>query len=327
MTESDAGKDVVNAFVKNTALGNNEEDAKWKSVPCNFIAKVWKSGMVDLYVYLQTTNTYYIPHMKYAGNCQSSDDFTVKVNGRDLKTNIRDNYTTIKLTILDTVFDIDSVFENTIKGNSLPLKVFKLNDDLTDAEEEKAKMYHSYVQPSVAMAEEIRPVQYDRYQMMYYCFGSDAQAIKITFFDSKQNYDLPYKSVVYHGNGGYSIFDGRDTVTQRIIQGDGEKELYSDGMCFDNGDAIFVGWSVSRKGEIGDVIDFNTIDYDDITGKSLHLYAVWNRYRFGNMDTQLTIDTEEGETYTISEMEVDPNAQPGNGNQKLGNHIIMDWDN
>lgn len=41
------------------------------------------------------------------------------------------------------------MLENTIKGNSLPLKIYK---DSTYADEEgpAAKMYHSFIEPSIA---------------------------------------------------------------------------------------------------------------------------------------------------------------------------------
>lgn len=79
--------------------------------------------MVDLYIYLKTTYTYYIPHIAHAGNCVAGN-IDMKINGKNVKTNIQDNYTTINLMVLSSFFAIDYIMENQIKPNSLPLKIF-----------------------------------------------------------------------------------------------------------------------------------------------------------------------------------------------------------
>ena len=45
---------------------NSVNNSKWMPIECSYIAKCWKSGMTDLYIYLPTTNTYYIPHIEGA---------------------------------------------------------------------------------------------------------------------------------------------------------------------------------------------------------------------------------------------------------------------
>lgn len=122
-TDADVSSDVVNACVKSNVLGNNRTTAAWKRVPVGFIAKMWNSGMVDLYIYLKTTYTYYIPHLAHAGNCVAGDT-EIKVNGKTVKTNVKDNYTSIRLTVLSSFFAMECLMENQIKANSLPLKIF-----------------------------------------------------------------------------------------------------------------------------------------------------------------------------------------------------------
>ena len=54
---------------------------------------------------------------------------------------------------------------------------------------------------------------FDYYVADYWCFGSDAQAIKLVIDSSSKNFLKKYKTVVYHGVGGKTReFGQRDTV-------------------------------------------------------------------------------------------------------------------
>ena len=102
--------------------------------------------MTELYIYIPTTNTHYIPHIFGASQCYGSNE-QVQVNGRFLTSNIKDNFTSIRINIVSSYFTVDTLMENTIKPNSLPLRIFKD----ADAEDEAAgSMFHSFVCPSVA---------------------------------------------------------------------------------------------------------------------------------------------------------------------------------
>ena len=48
-------------------------------IDVQYIAKVWKSGLIDFYIYLPTTYTYYVPHVDGVGNCSDGDNL-VQVN-------------------------------------------------------------------------------------------------------------------------------------------------------------------------------------------------------------------------------------------------------
>lgn len=56
----------ITAKVKNSVIGNS----KWTPVDVNYIAKCWQSGIVELYIYVPTTRTYYIPHVKGVSSCK-----------------------------------------------------------------------------------------------------------------------------------------------------------------------------------------------------------------------------------------------------------------
>ena len=45
---------------------NSISNYRWNQLTCTYIAKCWKSGFTELYMYLPTTTTYYIPHIEGA---------------------------------------------------------------------------------------------------------------------------------------------------------------------------------------------------------------------------------------------------------------------
>ena len=119
-------------------------------IDCSYIVKCYKSGIVDMYIYLPTTYTYYIPHIPGSTNCIDSDN-QQSVNGRKLTTNIHENYTTIRLGILSSYLYINDLYDNVIKGTSLPLKVKKESDSSLLIDESDSSLYfHSFMEPSVA---------------------------------------------------------------------------------------------------------------------------------------------------------------------------------
>lgn len=84
--------------------------------------------------------------------------------------------------------------------------------------------------------------------------------MKLTYFDSQKNYLKNYKRIVYHGSTGRSIFDGGETVTQRVFE-DSVVNLY-DGGCFSNGDSIFIGWSESKKANVDSIVTYKELSYE-----------------------------------------------------------------
>ena len=121
------------------------------------------------------------------------------VNGRNLQSNVIDNVTSVRVNIVSSYFTVDTLVENTVKVNSLPLRIFK---DDADEDDSTATMFHSFVCPSVAKDFTLDDAYLGYYAFNYYCFGSDAQAIKLSFFNKSPNYGRKYKTVIYHANGG-----------------------------------------------------------------------------------------------------------------------------
>lgn len=66
------------------------------------------------------------------------------------------------------------MYENTIKGNSLPLKIYK-DGTYTTASDEQHNIYHSLALPSIASYKSsFVPASNGYYTLDYYCFGTDA---------------------------------------------------------------------------------------------------------------------------------------------------------
>ena len=205
-----------------------------------------------------------------------------------LKPTVVDNYTTIELDILSTYFYLDHVSENIIKGNSLPLNIYRDNE-YEESEYPASKMWHSFVEPSVADSYTLTADEFDAYKFKYYCFGSDAQAIHIMAYDSKQNFNKKYKTITYHGNGGnLSGYVDMKDVTYRILEGDPDKSIKWD--IFEMQGGIFLGWSTDKTAINADLENYpqeTTFNYDSINSSALHLYAIWITYQFGADDTMI----------------------------------------
>ena len=136
------------------------------------------------------------------------------------------NETSVRINIESTFFTIGSIFENTIKGNSLPLQIYR---DTEYADECAGDMFHSFICPSIAANVDFSDIasgddgssSIGYYTFNYYCFGSDAQAIKLSFFNPNPRYDKKYKTIVYNVNAGnIPGMPGMKQLKQHIYEGE-----------------------------------------------------------------------------------------------------------
>ena len=307
----------VRAYATNSAVAG-----KWKSINCSYIAKCWKSGLVELYIYLPTTHTYYIPHIPGASQCIGDSD-VVKANNKSLSISVQDNATIIRINVASNCFTIGTMLENTIKPNSLPLQIYKTAENVLGA----GSLFHTFVCPSIAQEFDSEYNAFGYYELKYYCFGSDAQAIKVSFIDPQPMYGKKHKSITYHANGGYmAMFPDMTTITQNVYADGDAIPMYWD--VFQKNGSFFAGWSQSPIAVDVDpkYYDGKKVSYDSMDYITLNLYACWITYEFSENDTQITITNTVPKDYTIAEITIDPNASIHN-NQNLGNKLIVDYDN
>ena len=129
-----------------------------------------------------------------------------------------------------------------MKVNSLPLRIYK---DETYEDEGSRSMFHSFVCPSIVRDFSRNDTFLGYHAFNYYCFGSDAQAMKLAFFNSSPDYDRKYKTIIYNGNGGtLAEFDGMKSIKQRIYENDSSQRMYWD--IFKKEGSFFIGWSQSK---------------------------------------------------------------------------------
>lgn len=159
---------AIDAYATNDTM----TEGTWKHIDCSYIVKQWKSGMMEFFIYLPTTYTYYIPHVAGTPNC-ASDGNLVQADAKYVEPTVSSSFTKVKLDILSTYFNIDAVHENVIKGNSLPLKIYK-DQTYADQEGDAASMFHSFIEPSIASEIDTSSTKFDAYSAYYYVFGSDA---------------------------------------------------------------------------------------------------------------------------------------------------------
>lgn len=153
-------------------------------IPLSYILKRWKSGMCELYVYLTTTNTYYLPFNEGVPNCKVDQDEkvvryslygidTVNTEDRAQTSKIGDHYTNIQLNIMSSYCFMDCIQDIQINGNSLPLNIYKDRDGLVD--QASQNLYQSFIEPSVVDSCDISKTDENGcYNFRFRCFGSDA---------------------------------------------------------------------------------------------------------------------------------------------------------
>jgi len=175
-----------------------------------YIMKRWSSGVTELYVNVPTTSSYYIANCFGASNCKHDQaDAYFRKNleqfGSDIASQdstLSTHWTSLSVGVASASYHIDNLLDVQINGMSLPLAVYKdqsANGDTGAA----GKMYRSYIEPSLTRKYDISKTDDDgNYIFEFACFGTDAQAIKLMFYDEKSRTAADCVKVVFDANGG-----------------------------------------------------------------------------------------------------------------------------
>lgn len=124
-----------------------------------------------------------------------------------------------------------------------------------------ALMYRSFIEPSVVKTFNIRNTDGDgNYLFNFACFGTDEQAIRLSFYDSRSRLNLPWIRVVFDPNGG----DQQAVKQKFLISEDGSIEQKSlKPVKFTNTSSgyqkIFAGWTLTPQ---PDNYSWTTQEYD-----------------------------------------------------------------
>ena len=104
------------------------------SADFSYITKRWNSGVTEIYVYIPTTNTYYIAHAGSESGCgvplsvayrrqNIAADFGLSASVID--SDIPSHTSRFQIKVSDAVYGMDGLMEVQANGNSLPLKIYR----------------------------------------------------------------------------------------------------------------------------------------------------------------------------------------------------------
>lgn len=165
--------------------------------------------------------------------------------------NVAKHATEIQLGITSSEYHIDNLLAVEINGQSLPLKIYR--DAPTNASDDPKNMFRSYIEPSVAKSWDISKTDENgNYLFKFACFGTDAQAIHLMFYDKNARSGAETFVVTFDPNGG----DGIPTKQKFMLAKDDEgypvieqKQLKKNKFTNTSSgyDKMFAGWSLYPK--------------------------------------------------------------------------------
>ena len=275
--------------------------SSWNNMRFSYIMKQWKSGIVELMVYIPTTHTYYIGNLSGCPQYSPGDNYRPNIsamldNTKTYDWSVSQTATDFSVSLDGTIYRMESVLGAEACGNSLPLGVYK---DVTSTNLVSASMYNSMILPTIACdipEPELSGVNTFGFQ----CFGTDAQAVQITYYDPSLLYDGPTFTVRYHPSGasGHMQNQQMETDVDRV----GVRRLRKCGYYWPGSNPkLFLGWAFYPQSESRPDIDlqdgqtFDWREYGDQIQKSieagkLDLYAVWTSSNVGADPTELILE-------------------------------------
>lgn len=310
----------------------------------SYIMKRWTSGVTELYVNVPTTSSYYLANCYGASNCRhdQSDSYSrknleqfgaaVAVQDSTLST----HWTSLSVCVASASYHVDNLLDVQVNGMSLPLAIYKDQASTGDTGD-AGSMYRSFVEPSVVRKWDVSKTDEDgNYVFEFACFGTDAQAVKIMFYDEKSRTASDCVKVVFDANGGEGRMPNQKFVIARDTDGKTILEQKNLRKClFTNTSSgrskIFNGWSVLpladnsnaayedkaqfpryQSGEtfadlMSELGDPNRTD-GLVRNEEIRLYAVWLDYQFSDDDTTLLMQSDKTEFY-IDSVGVDPTTR------------------
>ena len=311
-----------------------------------YIMKRWMSGVTELYINIPTTNTYYLANAYGAADCvRDPHDSYIRPNLTEFPEYLRaqpsdlsSQWTSISVGVASAEYRIDNMLDLQINGNSLPLKIYK--EDSVGA---ASQMYRSMIQPSVAKRYDLTKTDEDgNYIFEFAAYGTDAQAVKLMFFDKNARSGSETVIVNFDANGGEGEMSKQKFIISKDSEGYPVLEQKNLKKCrFKNTSAgyekIFAGWSIYPKLE-NEEADYensqvfpNAMQWRQLSAElqwadpeellknkdQITLYAVWMTYQFSETDTTLVFQSD------MSELGID--SVGINEATKLKDKVIVNW--
>ena len=174
-----------------TAEYSNFLTSGWTEIDgVSYIDKTWVSPLREVFIYVPTTNTYYLNHVVGSPDCSYAGEYIKRKNLPDeiSATTINPNKycTKFRLRLDNEYFNFNRILNIYANGNSLPLKIYR--DDIY-VDNKKDTGYHSVVLPTVSLNNLAIDVPYandsisglynftlsdDQVILEFACFGTDS---------------------------------------------------------------------------------------------------------------------------------------------------------
>lgn len=313
-----------------------------------FITKRWISGLTEIFINVPTTRTYYLNNLYGASNCRiSPDNILARKNLEEFGVDkmeqsgvLSDHYTLVQVGLTSAEYSIDRLVDVQINGMSLPLKIYK---DYSSRDSSLAEqLYGSFIEPSILKRYDLSKTDDDgNWVFQFACFGTDAQAIHLMFYDEKARTNTAIVKVVFDSNGGEGAMatqkfiltvddSGYPVLEQKILK---RNKFTNTSAGYEK---IFVGWSITPLADneeptYEDKVTFPNsttwatlsaeigYDADDLLEHKdqITLYAVWMTYKFSENDTTFVFNSNKTEL-AINSVGIDESTT-------LKDTVIIDW--
>lgn len=264
--------EYANILTENETTG---EEVYAEISDISYICKKWMSGLIELYINIPTTYTYYFPHINGNKDCRYNQDLIDRKNFENMKLfgDISKVKTKFRITIFKKYFgNVQNIISMNLNAQSLPLKIYK---DTIYGNPDK-NYFHSAILPSIITSHSIYGSDII---INCECFGSDSQALYI-LADSKKDLTLKFNPV--------GVLETEQIKDQVYKFGDAINlcEWVKHGY-------IFKGWAKSPDATEAYYSDGGIIhDFYDIHFGILNLYPVFEKYEFSEKDTIIKLKYE-----------------------------------
>ena len=315
----------------------------------SYITKRWMSGLTEIFINVPTTRTYYLNNLYGASNCRVSPDTQMTrknleefgVDKMDQTGILSDHYTLLQVGLASAEYSIDNLVDVQINGMSLPLKIYQ-EQSSQDNSGFAGRLYRSFIEPSVLKSYDLSKTDDEgNWLFKFACFGTDAQAIHLMFYDEKARSNAAVVKVVFDPNGGEGAMaaqkfiivedeNGYPTLEQKNLK---RNKFTNTSAGYEK---IFAGWSITPLPDNEEatyedkmVFPFSTtwadlhVEIDrDADNLLMHkdqitLYAVWLTYQFSEDDTTLVFNSNKTE-FAIDQVGVDESTN-------LKDTVIIDF--
>ena len=175
-----------------------------------YITKRWMSGITEIYINVPTTRTYYLNNLYGASNCNLAPELEISRKNLDsfgvekMTQNgiLSTHYTTLNIGITSAEYSIKQLLDVQINGMSLPLKIYQ-DQSQYGGSGLAGKLYSSFIEPSIVKKYNITTTDEEgNFQFEFACFGTDAQAIHLMFYDESSRSNSATVKIIFDPNGG-----------------------------------------------------------------------------------------------------------------------------